>query len=86
MNFKFYFLLFGWSTLLIYYVYSLYRLMQNVHEKHISKKFKIFGLLLIIPKEYFNEFGIKYLKKVRMLALVLFLYTIAFATFYFSNR
>lgn len=86
MDFIFYLLLLGLLFLFIYYLYNLRTLMKNVQEKYINEKFKIFGLLMIIPKEYFSDIGIKYLSKVRWLAFILFLYTIAIVMIYFSNR
>ena len=60
-----------WISMFVYYLYSLNRLWKNVKPEYQNDKFKIFGLLLFISNRYFNEFGIKYLFRVRYLAIIL---------------
>lgn len=62
-----------WILTLVYYVYYIYMLMKNVKPEYENDKFKIFGVLLIINKTYFDEIGIIYLPRVKFLAIILFI-------------
>ena len=74
-----------WIIIFVYYVYSLYMVMKNVKSEYENDKFKIFGLLLFITKTYFNEVGIKYLIRIKYLAVVLFVFSLILSINYFEN-
>jgi len=59
--------------------------MKNVTEKYQSDKFRILALGIFMTQKYFNTLGVKYLAKVRIIAVILFLYTPFIITLYISK-
>jgi len=57
-----------------FYVKYLYLLLKNIKQEYSGLKFRIISKGIFITERYFNPIGIKYLFRVRLMAVILLIY------------